>query len=451
MSENPARKRAGFLFLRWGILVPMQETQPTLGAGSPPVSPAAPLAPPSPAEPASARGVAEMLELAFEAIFQRFKSILAVSGLLWLVVLVPSLAGDWLQLKWLRSLAEQGFFQDAIRRLMAGEFAAAQMDEVFEQLVPSGGVAFVSGTLGSFSSLVSIAAKPIAAGALTLLVASVAVGVPVASAGAWRGALRRALPLVLTQLVKAIFLTVIGVASVVAAILLAAVLAPVLGALGGISQLGPAGKALWLALSTMAAGTIALGPAVYCYLLWIFTVPLVLFEDLDLLKALRRSAALVREHRPGGFWRSHEMRLTLLLTLAALVIVLGYLPSIAPWAVWAKPRLSEILSGRFERMDRLLAVPGSVFFAWSGLFFLAKVFLAALVPGVIVAYYLDVRGQGPPAGLPDPTVHLAALCSSQGMGKAAEPAAAVPAAPAAPPLGARPGLPPHWPDGPSEG
>lgn len=391
--------------------------------------------------PSQIRTVWEMMELVLRITFRKRIIVVAVSLPVWLLIFAPKAAADWLGLKMLRVSMVQ-----ALESFSLGELDAQSVRDLMEVVGPATGVSLVSNLLGGVSLLVSLIAGPLWVGALTLLVVGVATGGKVGVHELWRGAARRGLQLILTEFVKMVLLWVVLLAGVLLGVVVTLVGIGVVDSLfGGIAPLALLG----IMLVVVAGGMVMFGPAVYLFLLWLFTVPIVLFEKKDVTGALRRSAEMVRSSTQAGFLHSHAMRLTGLLTLAGLLIWVASLPAAAPWMVWFSKAMKDV----FE-MDpsSLLRVPGSVVLTSSLLLIIPKVFLSSVFPGAIGAYYLDTRARTAGDRAADVPDYLKALCSGDG-GDLPEPRLGISSGPprAAATVGlvdsSVPEKPPHWPNG----
>lgn len=329
-----------------------------------------------------ARRVAEMVELAMRASLERPGAVVALALPLFLLVTIPAALSNWLGY---RAAAEM-FSQ------LVGSFSLNNFDPQAFQFYMQGEMPDIEPTGGPIMDLLSMASfvggvafGPLVQGALVLLVVGHALGFRVRAIHAWRGATARAGKLILTEMVKAILLGLI-----VALSALAAFIVLILG--GGLLDLiaggGPAAGIIAVFFFVFVGGMIFLGPAVYFYLLWIYTIPLVLFEGAGISVALERSARMVR-YRPAGqgVWDTHPMRLTGLLTLAGLVLLAALLPAASPVLLWLGKSAGRIM----EDPTVLFSMPMSVYVAAVLLTVLPQVVLAPVFHGSIALYYLDTR------------------------------------------------------------
>ncbi|MEW6777636.1 MAG: hypothetical protein AB1405_15165 [Bdellovibrionota bacterium] len=382
--------------------------------------------------PEQSRGVTEMVEDVLEFCIRRIGTVLVASFLAVFVLTIPQLANWWLQVQILKDVAESGIFE----RLFFGRASPDEFMQMLAAASPGEGAEQISALLSVTAFLAWLVAAPLLKGALTLLVAGDALGAPVGAGEAWRGAIRRGGWLVLVEIVKSIVLYIVLIFSTVIAAVMGWVLWVTLQGLLG--AMGPLGIFLSVFGFVMGTGLIALAPVVILYLLWVFTVPALLFER-GSFAAFSRSIALVRSPRPGGFWRSHSIRLTLLLTLAVIVLVVAFLPAFAPWIIWTIRQVRSAASGNIQAIFSFFSVPAPVFVSFAVLFFAIKLVLSPFFPGVIAAYYVDTRASSQAGEKENLAKHLRALCSGEALPEPAAPGG-LPPAPASPPPG-------RWPDG----
>lgn len=251
-------------------------------------------------------------------------------------------------------------------------------------------------------------ANPLLAGALTLVVAGSALGVRVGFAGAWRGALRKWLQLILTESVKAVGLFVVMLVSIFIA---AGGGGLVTAFFGAIFAGSPLGTALTIFVGTFLIGGIAFGPVVYLYLSWLFTVPMIVFEDADLTGAFGRSWELTRRNLVGGVFGSPPWRLTGLLTLVGLVLLAGALVPFLPWVEPAIHVARSLAAGDTTVLAALAKPDPALYWGSVGLRVLTAVALAAVMPGAIMLYYLDTRARMAGGGS-DLRERIRALCGT---------------------------------------
>ncbi len=381
--------------------------------------------------PEQPRGVTEMVEDVLEFCIRRIGTVLAASFLAIFVLTIPQLANWWLQVQILRDVAESGIFE----RLLFGRASPDEFMQMLAAASPGEGAEQISALLSVTAFLAWLVAAPLLKGALTLLVAGDALETPVGAGEAWRGAIRRGGWLVLVELVKTIALYLVFFFSMLIAVLAGWILGTALT--GILHAAGPLGTLLSIFGVIVGGGMIALGPAVFLYLLWVFTVPAILFEG-GSFAAFSKSAALVRSSRPGGFWHSHSLRLTLLLTLAGIVLLVALLPALAPWIIWTIRQARSATSGNIQAIFSFFSVPAPVFLSFAVLFFAIKAVLAPFFPGVIAAYYVDTHASSQAGEKENLAKHLSALCSGETLPEPAAPGG-LPSNPRSPPG--------RWPDG----
>ena len=394
-----------------------------------------------PAQAVPARRVMEMVELALHGSISRFPSVAALALPLFVLVFIPSALSNWLEYRGaaevfsslVGTFSVQNFDPNALRFYLEGN---APVPEV------SGGA--LMNLLGLVSWAGGLAFGPLVLGALVLLIMGQSLDIHIGAMQAWRGAVRRAGSLILTELVKAILLGLIGIISALVAMVVLILGASVIDLVAG--SIDPR---IVVVLVVMVGGTLMLGPIAFTYLLWIYTIPVVLFEGAGVSRAFERSARMVR-YRPAGqrTWDTHPMRLTGLLTVAGLVLLMASLPAFGPVLLWLGKSFRNIA----DDPSVLFSMPVSVFIFSVLLMFLPQVVLAALFQGSIGLYYLDsrVRDEEQTHGgelVRDYLAELAAGGEPEPALPRAEPVPAVPAASQAPAWHPGRSLPSNWPDG----
>lgn len=397
------------------------------------------------ATPVPARRVMEMIELALHASFERFPAIAALALPLFVLVYIPSALSNWLGYRaaaemfsnFVGSFSMQNFDPNALRFYLEGNAAVPE--------VPGSALMDL---LGLVSWIGGLAFGPLVLGALVLLIVGQSLDIRIEAMQAWRGAVRRASSLIFTELVKVILLGLIallsGLVAMVVLILGGSIIDLVVGSLD--ARIAGAFAVFFF---VFVGGVIALGPVAYAYLLWIYTIPVVMLEGAGISRAFERSARMVR-YRPAGqrIWETHPMRLTGLLTVAGLTLLVASLPAFGPVLLWLGKSFGRIA----DDPTIIFSMPTSVFVFSVLLMVLPQVVLAALFQGSIGLYYLDarVRDEDQTHGGELVRDFLSELASG-GMPDPALPRAQ-PAPAAAPPSQTpawHPGrsLPSNWPDG----
>ena len=331
-----------------------------------------------------ARTVAEMIELALHTCFERFGAVAALALPLFVLVFIPSALANWLSYR-----EAAAFFSE-----LAGSFSFQQFDPNALRFYLEGEMPTPETSGGALMNLLSVASwiggvafGPLVLGALVLLVLGQSLEIRLTAMQAWRGATRRAGSLIFTELVKAILLGLIALVSVLVGMVVLILGGSIIDLVVGSFDAGLAG-ALVVFILIFVGGMVMLGPVVYAYLLWIYTVPLVLLEGVSISRAFERSARLVK-YRPAGqrVWDTHPMRLTGLLTLAGLILAVASLPASGPLLLWIGKTAGEIS----QNPAVIFSMPTSVFIFSVLLMILPQVVLAPVFHGSIALYYLDSR------------------------------------------------------------
>ena len=389
--------------------------------------------------PVPARTVMEMASLALQTCFSRIGTTILFSLPLFVFITLPGFVANWLSYRQMgemvSSLADGLTMEKFDPRAVASLLKGASPD----MIEPQGSlVVDLLGIVGFFGAIIF---GPIVQAALVALVTGEGVGVRVGARNAWRAVSHRAGPVVGVEIVKFILMFIVSFISVLAGVIVILVGGMILDAVSG-----PA-AALVVFLLIFAAGMTMLGPMVFVFMIWIYTIPLVLFEGVGVSDALGRSMRMVRYRSAGqSIWHTHPMRLTGLLTVVGIVLLVAALPSSAPIVLWGVRAFQSLASDPFGFFD----IPASVFIASTILFGAQQVVLMPLFQGSIGLYYLDSRVRdesGSGGGTP-----LREYFETLAGGKV--PAPALGRAPAPPPVPVtgpltRPseGLPTNWPDG----
>lgn len=257
---------------------------------------------------------------------------------------------------------------------------------------------------GPFTTVIEWGLRPVAIGALFVALESVIRGHDCTVTEAFTRTRGRRLTLIGTHLLVMLMIY----AAAIAGVALAAVPGVALIAVTGFSLGDLAGMFLLLILAVPILLLMAAIPPVIVFLRTVFALCAAAVEKQGAADAIGRSWRLFRSPVAAGFFRSHEWRLTIILTVTGIVATFAALasavPQVADFLTRGGPLLGDTLGGFGLPEFPSVSIPPWTLYLFFGIesLFPALAIIAIAVP--VHTYFTDfrVRLEGYPMAHPAP-------------------------------------------------